>query len=266
MLRPWIASTLVALALSISLIALPGAATARPETSVVEFPLQHPDSRPYTIVTGPDGNLWFTESDRGSIGRITPTGTNTEFDLPYADSGPYGITLGADGNLWFTERFANLIGKITPQGVITEYYVPTENAQPWDITAMPDGSFWFTEENVDQVGMIDHLGNVMEVPTGQGQLPTNITTGPDGNVWFTEELGNNIVRFDPDSPYDQTDDRSSVRPLPSRAATSAGSLLRARSRSFRFRATRGCPGSPESQPAPRVTACGSPRMTRATSA
>ena len=45
----------------------------------------------------------------------------------------------------------------------------------------------------------------MEVPTGQGQLPTHITTGPDGNVWFTEELGNNIVRFDPDSPYDQTE-------------------------------------------------------------
>ena len=116
MLRPWIASTLVALALSISLIALPGAATARPATTVIEFPLEHPDSRPYTIVTGPDGNLWFTESDRGSIGRITPTGTVTEFDLPYANSGPYGITLGADGNLWFTERFANLIGKITPSG------------------------------------------------------------------------------------------------------------------------------------------------------
>ena len=135
-----------------------------PATSVVEFPLEHPDSRPYEIVTGPDGNLWFTESDRGSIGRITPTGTITEFDLPYSGSGPYGITLGADGNLWFTERFQNLIGKITPSGTITEYYLPTENAQPWDITAMPDGTFWFTEENVDQVGWIDHLGNVMEVP------------------------------------------------------------------------------------------------------
>ena len=84
--------------------------------------------------------------------------------------------------------------------MITEYYVPTANAQPWDITAMPDGSFWFTEENVDQVGVIDHLGNVMEFPTGLGQVPTHITTGPDGNVWFTEELGNNIVRFDPDNP------------------------------------------------------------------
>ena len=61
---------------------------------------------------GPDGNLWFTESDRGTIGRITPSGTITEFPLEEQESGPYGITVGADGNLWFTERFANQIGKI----------------------------------------------------------------------------------------------------------------------------------------------------------
>ena len=39
-------------------------------------------ARPYTIVAGPDGNLWFTESDVHRIGRITPAGVITSFKLP----------------------------------------------------------------------------------------------------------------------------------------------------------------------------------------
>jgi streptogramin lyase len=32
------------------------------------------------VATGPDGNLWFTESaNPGAIGRITPAGTVTTF-------------------------------------------------------------------------------------------------------------------------------------------------------------------------------------------
>src|SRR6266536_6550267 len=83
MVRRWMGSTLVVLAFAL----LGGASTAAPgvsapRASVTEFPLPHPESRPYSIVTGPDGNLWFTESDRSAIGRITPTGEITEFDTP----------------------------------------------------------------------------------------------------------------------------------------------------------------------------------------
>ena len=123
MFKPWIASTLVVAGLA--LLLAPGALA-----DVTEFPLPHAESRPYTIVPGPDGNLWFTESNRGTIGRITPSGTITEFPLEWQDSQPYGITVGADGNLWFTERIRNQIGRITTQGQITEYIVPTPNAQP----------------------------------------------------------------------------------------------------------------------------------------
>jgi streptogramin lyase len=69
-------------------------------TRLTFFPPHNSVSRPYTIVTGPDGNLLFTESDLGKIGRITPDGTITDFPIPTPGSGPYGITIGADGNLW----------------------------------------------------------------------------------------------------------------------------------------------------------------------
>src|SRR6266508_145811 len=119
MLRSWTAAALVTFALALPLVAPAGAAIAGPasDVSVVEFPLPNPDSRPYTIVAGPNGSLWFTESSRGAIGQITPWGSIKEYMLPDPGSGPYGITLGADRNLWFTERFTDRIGNRTaPSG------------------------------------------------------------------------------------------------------------------------------------------------------
>ena len=76
-------------------------------------------SLPEGIAAGPDGNLWFAETNGNQIGRITTSGPITEFPIPTADSRPDGITAGPDGNLWFTEENpANKIGRITTAGVI----------------------------------------------------------------------------------------------------------------------------------------------------
>jgi Protein of unknown function (DUF3089)/Divergent InlB B-repeat domain len=63
---------------------------------------------------GPDGNLWFTESEGNRIGRISPlTGEVTEFSTGITpESFPNKIAAGPDGNLWFTEYFGNRIGRI----------------------------------------------------------------------------------------------------------------------------------------------------------
>ncbi len=50
-----------------------------------------------SIVAGPDGNLWFSETC--GIGRITPGGAITEFPLASC-TWPLGITVGPDGNVW----------------------------------------------------------------------------------------------------------------------------------------------------------------------
>ena len=76
---------------------------------------------PIGIITGADGNLWFTESAGHRIGRITLGGAITEFRLPTAIAGPNGITCGPDGNIWFAEADVDQLGRITPQGQITKY-------------------------------------------------------------------------------------------------------------------------------------------------
>ena len=88
----------------------------KPSTKPVirEHKIPTPDSGPYIVVEGPDGNLWFCESRAAKIGCFNPdTGAFREFPLSDRDSMPVGIALGADGNLWFTEKQAGRVGRIT---------------------------------------------------------------------------------------------------------------------------------------------------------
>ncbi|MGH9443328.1 MAG: virginiamycin B lyase family protein [Thermoanaerobaculia bacterium] len=150
------------------------------------------------IASGPDGNLWFTESSANKIGRITPAGAFTEYPIPTAASKASEITSGPDGNLWFTESNGNKIGKITPAGVLTEYPVPTAASSPDVITSGPDGNLWFAEFVGNKIGRITPAGAFKEYPTPTaGSHPSGITAGPDGNLWFGEFAGNKIGRITP---------------------------------------------------------------------
>jgi streptogramin lyase len=168
---------------------------AQGTVTITEFPTSGSDS-PLDITSGPDGNLWFSET-MNNIGRITPTGSITEFPIPTANTNSWGITSGSDGNLWFTEQQANNIGRLTPSGTVTEFPIPTANSQPTAITSGPDGNLWFTEASGNKIGKITTNGTITEFPTPTANSnPNGITAGPDGNVWFTEFL-NNIGRITP---------------------------------------------------------------------
>ena len=155
-----------------------------------DFIIPTPYSDPSRLVTGPDGNLWFTEQGSigargsfqptfpapGKIGRITPTGQITEFttpnqNYPYFTSNPAGIAVGPDGNLWYTEysyltkdtmvqHGGNNIGRITTSGQITEFPIPTQFARADGIAAGPpgDNGLYFTESpNNFAYGAIGHI-------------------------------------------------------------------------------------------------------------
>jgi streptogramin lyase len=156
-------------------------------------------AQPLGITTGPDGNLWFTESGGDRIGRITSLGVVTEFSSGITGgAGLRGIAAGPDGNLWFTEINIDRIGRITPLGVVTEFsFGITAGAEPYGITAGADGNLWFTEYNGNRIGRITPSGVVTEFSIGitPGAQPYGITAGPDGNLWFTELNGNRIGRI-----------------------------------------------------------------------
>ena len=177
----------------IACIALALAASTQAQT-VTEFATPTAVSNPFGVAPGPDGNVWFTETTPGIVGRITPAGAVTEFTLPTAPS-PFGagkplaIAPGPDGALWFTEQQVKRIGRVTTSGAVTEYTVSTTGT-PQYVTAGPasDGGLWFTE-SPDRIARISPSdpGTIVEYAT---VLPATtlggVTVGPDGNIWFTE--------------------------------------------------------------------------------
>ncbi|HET6171349.1 MAG TPA: hypothetical protein VFD90_02010 [Gaiellales bacterium] len=165
-------------------LALPSSALAAP--AITEFTS---GNGPTDATAGPDGNVWFTETNANKIGRVTPAGTVTEFSTGLSsNAGLSGITLGPDGNLWFAENTKNRIGRITPLGAITEFSANiSASSGPQDVVAGPDGNLWFTESNGNRIGRITPTGVVTEFPLGSNYSPYAITAGPDGNLWFTEQ-------------------------------------------------------------------------------
>src|SRR5215472_9325505 len=160
------------------------AAFARAQ-SITEFPVPTAGSGVTYIAPGPDGNLWFTESNISKIGRITTAGAVTEFPLPSATSRPQAIAAGPDGAMWITESVGNKIGRVTTAGVVTEFTVP---ATPQFITGGPDQGVWFTELG-NKIGRISTSApnTIVEYPTVLSTTNLGgVTTGPDGNIWFTE--------------------------------------------------------------------------------
>jgi RHS repeat-associated protein len=163
---------------------------SHPVASDEEYSLPK-SSEPYGIVTGSDGNLWFTDLGTKKIGKITTSGTITEYS---SGEYPFKITSGSDKNLWFTGGITSKIGKMTTSGALTEYALPAWSL-PWGITAGPDSNLWFTDFATSKVGKITTSGTITEYPLPEKSEPKDITTGSDKNLWFADSRTSKIGKI-----------------------------------------------------------------------
>jgi streptogramin lyase len=166
--------------------------------TVTTYPIPTTNANPYQITKGPDGALWFTESQSNKIGRITSAGVITEYPVPGSYFNPRSIVTGSDGALWFTSISSTSIYRMTTSGAVTTF---NALSHPYAITAGPDGALWFTTQsfgdNSWSVSRMATSGSVTSYPLpGNTASFQNITTGPDGALWFTEQgndPGNNAI-------------------------------------------------------------------------
>ncbi len=151
------------------------------------------------IITGTDGNLWFTMCPRGTIGRITPDGIMTEFTLGAQYAAPIDITVGPDGNLWFADEAQLEVGRLTLDGTVTRYRVPVVSGcfpSLRAITTGPDGNLWLTHDCDSGISQITPSGIITQYVLHPAMVaPDGITTGSDSNLWFTAAY--NIGRITP---------------------------------------------------------------------
>jgi virginiamycin B lyase len=179
---------------------------AAPTGHFKSFRIPTSGSDPSHITAGPDGNMWFTESNDNvsQIGRIDAAGNVTEFVVPTRFSTPDDIVAGPDGALWFTAEtgFPDFfIGRVTTTGQFTGF-APICDAGgcsivPQGIASGPDGNLWFTEQIRSAVVRLTPAGTFTFFPTPTpGANPNGITRGPDGALWFAELNADQIARVD----------------------------------------------------------------------
>ena len=151
------------------------------------------------LVTGADGNLWFTteiDFPFNRVGRMTPAGVVTSVALP---SGVVAADLAssAGGDLWFTTG-EQTIGQLSLAGEVT-MYTAAFMGHTGQITAGADGNMWFSNsQGFSVIGRITPTGAInvsYAKPDKLVDLPGMIA-GPDGNVWFTTDKGS-IGRITP---------------------------------------------------------------------
>lgn len=163
---------------------------------------------PLSLVMGPDGNVWFTETPATNsagvpifngtenIGRMTPAGGFTQFAVPsrFAGTGDRNtsigsyLVVGSDGNIWFTEESVAKIGRITPAGTITEFLLPAGASTLFGITAGPDGNLWI-KDFAGKIYRMSVTGSVTTfvIPTKNFGSDKELIVGPDGALWFLED-------------------------------------------------------------------------------
>lgn len=150
------------------------------------------------IVSGPDGNLWFTDSNSLQIGRLSPSGTLTLFNLPTQTVIPANIISGRNNDLWFIENPSG-IARITTSGIISEYTDPITRWQHDDLAMGPDGNIWVTVDDHNgqtAVEKVSQTGTFLKTYLlGTINYYLWITGGPDGNLWIAESYANKIARL-----------------------------------------------------------------------
>lgn len=168
-------------------------------TATIEFPTRgqvtefalNGTSGAFGITSGPDGNLWFGESNFTRIGRLTPTLTFSEVAGLSANAGTSGITAGPDGDIWFAENGNSKIGRLAPGGTLVEFALDPDSF-PHAPVAGADGNIWFLANG--KIGRITPWGAVTMFPA-PAAAPADLTACTDGNLWFTALEPNLVGRI-----------------------------------------------------------------------
>ena len=178
-------------------------------------------SNPVGIFVDANDTIWFTESGRDVIGRLTPaTNQLTEWTLPGATgtSGsptlkPWGIYVQSalsgiyhnitDRYVWFTESANNAIGRLQVTSNLLIIWdlsslniIPGLNYGPMDITidSTAPGNVIFSASTGDRISVLQNCGTTC---TGYTEYvlpsrtsiakPTSVNFDPSrGGVWFPE--------------------------------------------------------------------------------
>lgn len=166
---------------------------------LVQFELPNQYAFPLGLTAGPDGAVWFVESNQPKIGRITPAGELTEYALGEPFVVPNDITAGPDNALWFSDGSCECVGRITLEGKATAITTGYPSNGSAAIVAGPDGALWYTAVgsagdggNEGAIVRVTPAGEVMHFPLAR--YPMDLVVA--GDQIYVATVGG-VMRIDP---------------------------------------------------------------------
>jgi len=191
-----------------------GSSDAKSTDYIQEFSIQTDCTNPLAIVSDPDGNIWFAQSNTGNLAKFDPnTETFTEYENPSWPAGLqstiWGIDYAPDGSLWFTDDTNDSVWKFS---IVDEKY--TRISYPSEGNSMPQklkmhGSLIIVNDFYgNKITFLDptqSAGNVvyLSVPSplvvnNTTPFTADFTVDKNDNVWYTNWLfqqGGVLVKF-----------------------------------------------------------------------
>ncbi|QJU52381.1 hypothetical protein SCB71_03100 [Herbiconiux sp. KACC 21604] len=136
-----------------------------------------------SMVTLPDGTLWFSDFANAAIGRLDPsTGTVDSFPLLGAFDTATSLVVGPGGAVWFGDPANGGLGAIGPDGHITRIAEPT-GVEIKNLVYAADGRLWYTKNTGAELGAYDPATGLFDsfpVPIGSF---TDLAVSKTGDLW-----------------------------------------------------------------------------------
>ena len=178
---------------------------------VNEYMIPTECTNPLAIVSDYDGNVWFTETNTGNLGKFNPvTETFTEYDNPtWPDGGRsmmWGIDYAPDGSVWFTDETYDSVWTFS---TIDEQYerlsYPTSGGDSLPQKLSIDGSqiiindFTGNKLTILNVNPSDDDVNYLSIPSAlDDSVTADFALDANDDIWYTNWLyqqGGFLVKF-----------------------------------------------------------------------
>lgn len=165
-------------------------------------------SAPNDLAQDQHGNLWFTELNADSIGKLDPhTGIVRQYPLSANKSvqklNPYGITVDPQGIVWFTEASIDHVGRLDPStGKLQFFTIPNSASYTlMEIASDLRGKLWITSFNSGLLLCLDPRSGTFTpyfAPFTGSEAGGiyGLTITPDDEIWVTMTAENTIARLD----------------------------------------------------------------------
>ena len=164
------------------------------------YPLATPNAGPESITPGPNGAMWFVETNANKIGEIAAGQTTpSEFAIKTANAGLGTIVSGSDNAVYFTETKADKLGRMLASGQISSETTLSGMTAPYGLILGSDGNFYIGDQSASLIAQYNTVtGSITTYPTTTANAGvTGLTIGPgsDHEVYFVETTANNIGQF-----------------------------------------------------------------------